>query len=607
MVKIFIFLMLLTNISFAGVLTRNTTGLLIQEDFSASNGWSAGTGFSRVQEPALVSFGETPSPLLQPTLASADLAGVREGQLFVDNDGTWYMLYDAGDENTGWLQFIAKSTDRGVTWVKQGAQSIGYNNGSAGNYAAVATGWLEKYGSTYYMQRIPVGTVISSGVNKGLPADNFTGDVWTASSILGSWSFVRSYTTTGWTVSYRLPGSQVLSGGTYYMFIEGNTVSDVEVGIQTASSPSGPWTLGGSPQFGSSSFAGPRNPENAKVFYHPTLGYYTMLLNLISVDGTHTDRNSVVFSSSISDWSSAIFPPPIQRVFDPDTVNASTAVGVITHIIGPDGALVQQNGYIPAVYDTDPQQESPGWHIGRSIRGTVLEPAAYRLNYTDATTTRHSYSKTLSHTNFVAEYEVDSSVSNSDSDIAFEFRSDGSSGYQLRIRLGGASNWLGLYKMDGTLIQDGTVSRAGTENGMMMHVRVSAVGSKIDAWLGGEHQIDTTDTTYSSGTTIALSGKHVTANVRLFHMTTNKTIVIRNAGAGATVTLRTFGDLPMVQVTADGSGNASYDGTHFPIYAIESSINPGNDYLTSDNILWGGDDVTLGSLPPQTPSKIGFI
>jgi hypothetical protein len=565
-------------------LTRNSTGLLLREDFSAANGWTAGTGWSRVSAPCMVTFGAAPQVLLAPRAAGQpDYDGVREGQLYVES-GTWYLLYDAGDNTTGWLQYLATSSDRGLTWSRA-VQSIQYDTGASGSYAAVATGWLEKRSSTYYLHRVTAATTFASP-NVGLPNDPYGWDIWHASSLGGTWTFDRSVPGAGGYATSIIPGSTVLDSGTYYHFIEGYTSPPYTIGYATAAAPGGPWTVG-SALLTITDFFSVFTPENAKTFYHPTLLMWVMLVNLIDPAGTHTSRNAVALSSTLTNWAGANILHTQWNAAICDT--SGGAVGVQTHVTGPDGALVHEDGLVPFVYDADPRASSPGWHRGRSIRSAVYEPAAYKLHYTDATTTPHRYNKTFSHTDFVAEFEVDTAGLVAGSYIAFEVRTNGTTGYRLIVANDGATA-LRLETMAGSTVQNGS-GVAGT-SGISQRIKISCVGTTLKAWFNGELQVNVTDSTYASGTEVAFVGKNCTADVRLFHMRSSDVLTIHGLGAGEQIWLRTHGELPWDTVTANGSGVATYTGTHYPLSRVQGS---GGDAQTSDRLLWGGDDLTYSA------------
>jgi len=580
------------------LITRNSTGLLIQEDTWAT-GWTSSGGFSVVADPAIVVW-PMPSAMLTPTAASADSQGVREGQIYTEGS-TWYLYYDAGNGTTGWRTFTAISYDRGVTWTKQGADNSAITNGTGGNWAATAMGFREQRGSQYIFQRAAAQNTFGSP-NTGLPAVPYLWDIWTASSPLGPWTWnqnVPLMASGQWADVDLLPSCTYLSGGTYYQFVEGAMTGDAfKIGYATASSPTGTWTVNATPMLSSSNFDGPRVAENPRVFYHSGLSTYVMLVNLINPSGVYTDQNAMVFSSTLTGFGSGTIWVT-QRIFDPDTCNAK-AVGVAYHLTGPDGTLIQENGYIPLSFDSFPTStQASGGHLGRSIYGAIGQPSANRLHYSNATTAVNTYTYTLSHTDIVAEFEVDwTSTGNSNAFIGFRPRYNGSSnGYELRVRNQPGSNWLALYAVNGTLLQTGSVTNAGTEIGPMMRIRFSCIGSTLKAWLGGELQINVTDTNYTTGTNIAVSACDITGNVRLLSATTSPTITIRGLTPSSTVNLRTHGGMQIAAVTADGSGVATYAAVHYPFSRVE--FVPGSDAQTSDGLLWGGDDVTV-NIPPRS-------
>ena len=84
-------------------------------------------------------------------------------------------------------------------------------------------------------------------------------------------------------------------------------------------------------------------------------------------------------------------------MYYPNTSNAN-ALGVITHMTGPDGALISENGFVPVIWDSDPTQESPGWHIFRKGRVGYLKPSTTnKLRYNNLTGTRNSSTENLVH------------------------------------------------------------------------------------------------------------------------------------------------------------------------------------------------------------------
>jgi len=577
-------------------LNRTASGLVLRENFGAgANGWTSGTGFSIVSNPALVTFGALPWVYLAPRAnGQPDYDGVREALPRIGADGTWYVQYDAGNDATAWIQFVATSTDRGLT-QSRAVQSIQLNNGSSGSYAAVANGWQEDRAGVHVQHRVTTNSTFNSP-DVGLPADPYGWDIWHSTSINGTYTFDRTVTGTGWCDTSINPGFTLFDGTTYYDYFEGRTTSGgYKIGYATATTPTGARTINGTPLLSSTDFAGPHTPENPRGFWHSGIARWAFSVNLIDPSGNFTGRNGMVLSTNKIDWSSASkhMTQRYQAVCDTN----GNAIGTPSHFTGTDGNLISDNGYVPFLYDADPRAAAPGWHRGRSIRSSVWEPSNASLHYSDATTTRHRYNKTQSHTDFVAEFEVDFAALVTGSDISFEYRTNGATGYRLIVR-NDATGLLRLEKMDGTTIQDG--SGTAMTSGVFLRIKIAVSGTSHQAWLDGERQINVTDATYASGTEVAFSGKNCTADIRLFHMRSSDTLTIRGLPASATINVRSFGGLPVAQITADGSGVATYAATHYPLSRIELNSSLGIDAQTNDGLLWGGDDVTYLSTSRAT-------
>jgi hypothetical protein len=198
------------------------------------------------------------------------------------------------------------------------------------------------------------------------------------------------------------------------------------------------------------------------------------------------------------------------------------------------------------------------------------------------------------HSDFVAEFEVDfDGYTASGSYIALEYRSNGTTGYRLMLK-NEASGKLRLETMAGTTVQDGT--GVAMTSGVAMRIKVAVSGTTHKAWLNGELQVNVTDATYASGTQLAFVGKNCTGDVRLFHVRSGDALTVHGLGAGEQIWLRTHGELPVDTVTANGSGIATYTGTHYPISRVQGSA---GDQRTSDGLLWGGDDLTYPTPPPS--------
>ena len=586
-------------------LARTTTGLLYQSDGSMT-GWSGDTSqWSTASDPCFVCSPPMALSLLGPGTATrgngGDLDGVREIQLYVES-GIWWILYGAGDGVNGWTNRFAKSDDRGLTWTRLGPTGEGLTRQDSTAIGAYDNGWLEKRGSSYYRHRV-CGSAYGSP-NTGLPQDPYSWDTWSASSLTGSWSGVRTNTGIGgWTSGSFQPGCTYYDGSTYQHYAAGGSYS---CGRLTSSSPGGPWTRI-DPVIVSSSTTGlgGRTCENPKVFYHPGLSRYVMLLNLINTSGNHTDANAIGIDSSL-DFGSAIFKRTQRKDYD-----SPNAVGIACHLTGPDGALVYDSttGIVPVTFDGNPRQYSPGWHLGRSALTAQLEPSANCLRIDQAANnTVYRITRSQSHTDVVIEHAIEIKAENATFGIGFriQYRSDsgGSNCYQCCL----SGSGLFLEKVvSGTATSKTTASDPiGHEFYFLHRLKISVVGNRHRAWLDGVLQYDYTDASspITSGTNLGITCQGGKADVRNLVAYTSDTVTIAGLNTTQSAYLRGYGALPAGSVLADSSGSGTFSHTHYPLWSVELS---GTDYTPSGGI-WGGDTLTFSGVPATivTPKTLGI-
>lgn len=580
------------------LVAHTTSGLLLQESFADLSAWTSDGVWVAAADPSFVTFDPGPILVLSPGVSgSADYDGVREGQLFVEGT-TWTLLYDAGDDTHGWLQFTATSTDGGLTWTKNGAQSIGYSDGSSGTYDATATGWIEKRGGTYYLYRVTANSVYTAPTGQGLPKGPYQGDIWTASALGGTWTFLRTLpVATGLDDSQNLTGSVVLDGTIYHHFSDCDMNGVSGVIRFSFTTIGGSWTQTAEQIFGSALSDG-RRVENPKVFYHAGLSRWCMLLNLINSSG-QADQTGVALSASLTDWSAAT----LRHIQHASPIDSPNAVGVITHVTGPDGALVQDEaGRIPAIYDGLPRGNSgAGWHLGRSLRYVVLEPAAACACYTDVTTMPRRIVRTISHGNCVVEFACEfRTIDATAGALALEFRRQNNSNYYRLVLTPGAGMRLDKVVAGSvTLLQSALLSTEKAVVNLVHRVRVQFSGTTIQAWLNGEEQINTTDSTYSSGGSVAIQATDLDGDVRLLSLRTAQTVTVTGVPSGSTLTLRGAGGFPVATATSSG-GTITLTAPHYPQSTLDIG---GVPYKPADGI-WGGDAYTV--TPNLAGASLGF-
>jgi hypothetical protein len=354
-------------------LIKSTNGLLMLDKFQDQTAWTIGDNWSFPLSPSLTAGARSAVIALFPgTGSDSDAGNVREGNLYVE-DGVWYLYYDAGDGTTSgesgkWIIHLATSTDRGLTWTKHGAINIGLwktSNTADGKWNGRGILWIGKFDGVYHLHAL---SALYESYN--IPAAPYESDHWTATSLMGPWTFVERSAVIGATYddvsSY---GScMVPNKGLYYLIC--GTLGSAEgynCSISKSTSPYGPFEKIGSVILPES--AG--NPENPKVFYHPMLGKWVLLANQVNTGIGMAVANSVTFTDSLDDWSLAktYF---IQKICPYD---GSTAIGQISPFFTGCGATVDlsESGNVPAVFDANPTDSN---HMGRKLYYTSLIASA---------------------------------------------------------------------------------------------------------------------------------------------------------------------------------------------------------------------------------------
>lgn len=595
-------------------LHRSSTGLLLQENFSAAHGWTAGTGWSLIALPTMVQFGQT-NTFTGPTPGSGSVnyMGKTGSSLFIDSDGSWYIFSyggNLGDGNSG--IFVDKSTDRGYTWNSLGSPDNFWSYSTGVNFASGGhawPGWIEKRSGVYIMHRI-CALVDRTGGDPWLPGAPQYGDIWTNSTgnIMTGWVFqsrevYNTYNPLGPNGGV-IPVCVFYDGvSTYYRYFQSyNNTSGSGYPYQwleTSTIDIGPWTLFTPLQVQSSQLYYPTQAcEALHVHYNPVLELYVGLMNGLAPSGAGSggNQNLVFISNSLTGW-----PSSTNYILQRMPEDASNAIGIPTHMTMPNGVLLQELGNVPFTYDGDGRATSPLYEEGRSILGSIMEPSVNAAHFSDMSGTRFTYSYPLANGNFVAEFVVYFYAPGTGADISFEYRSNGTNGYRLQVRDDTANPRLQLETLAGILIQNNTTGVSVTAGGVLHHIKVMANGTQHTAWLDGEEQINVTNGTYATGTQIAFSGISVEADVRNFHISQPSPITVKGISPVLNTNVRTFAGLPIAQMTATSGATGTYTPAHAPISRIESPYVMGEDAQTTDLMLWEGDVVTYypGHLPPK--------
>lgn len=590
-------------------LNRTVSGLLLRTDFSAADGWTAGTGFSRVANPTMMTWGKVwdftgPSS----GSGSAEYNGRRDPQVYREGN-TDYLFVDSGNnpEPNGGI-FCLTSTDCGVTWAAQGGMSFFNEDGAGGDLDPGEQwgGWFSKWGATYRSETFAARQNFGGG-NEWIPLMPAFTIVWTAGQVLSPTYAFNSYVlpASGWNGESVWTTCLLKDGATWYRILGGrdNPPTGQFAGYETATSLSGPWTRSAN-QLDNSKWAGGQTAEELRWFYHQQLGRWIAVCNLISAAGTYTDANGLISSPSISDWSGASYyiTQHVGAILD----TSNNAIGMPAHFTGPEGVVINEAGYVPFVFDCDPRltdaygTNAPGYHRGRHTFAGILEPSPYALLFSDTSGTQRRYSHPLVHTDFVAEFEVDVPALATGAYCALEYRVDGAVGFRMMVRMESGAQQMRLERLDGTLLASG----AGAQTiiaGVSTRIRIAIAGGIHQGYLDGELQIAWTDVAFPlPGVEVAITGKNTTWGMRLFSMYSADELIIRGLPPSTPTYLRTFGRVPAKQITPDANGVARVyvtEGLHYPVAGVDTP----NGYAQEPNILlWGGDDLTVY----QNPSRV---
>ncbi len=353
-----------------------SSGLLLR-DTGTLSGWSNdGMTWSSISAPATIASARSPIVAQAPSASGSEAGGIREGFLYEDSDGVWYIFYGAGNGDAGggaggpWRPQYSRSTDRGLTWTKMGQLSPGLSKGFNGeNWAAVDMLFLDKRGSRYYLHRLTAGTVAFNQVC-GQP---YTSDVWSSDSPGGT------YTYEGRTVESGAAGApdqidayascMVLKDGVYHLFYSSTSSGgDYNCGLSTGPSPTGPFTKVSAalipPAF-------KMQPENPEVYFDTQLNKWVMLVNQVNKTRGVTDRNRAFYSDSLTDWSNCTYNE--LHLLDSD---GTGAIGMARIKRAPDNSpQFDKLGNYGVIYDADPKAGF-GLHTGRSLFYSQLEPSS---------------------------------------------------------------------------------------------------------------------------------------------------------------------------------------------------------------------------------------
>jgi len=525
------------------VFTLQSNGLLFRPSMTSLADWdNVEAPWAAVTRDAFLSEG-----MIDRTVGDARYDFGRRNPTILKDGNDLYCLTNDYPATAPSLNYITRSTDMGRTWIEMGQTSEANAKIAGGSWAGCACpGSLNKWGSDYHFHRVLTDTT------GGFPP--YSWDIWSATELqvlsagkYGNWSAVRNQPAgTGWAETSLLPGATLLHSGTYYHFAQ-SYAAGWTIGIMSGSSASGPFTqLGATALFDSTNFPASRQPENPRCFFHPGLGKFVMLVNL--VNGDFTDSSAVIVGTSDpTNWTGA----SIEIFAFVSATHGTRNIGTSSHLCGPSNELIynEASNDILAMYDTDAISASPGWHIGRRIVPATLRYSAGE--YTLSGGSFKTLKKTVSHTDVCIEADVKFTAASGNS-MGFQFRMTGANGYAVAVR---DNATVVLYDAAYNVIEIGTGT--GPTLNVYNRVKILAVGTSIKVWLNGVLQVNVTNATYASGTSVWVYMNSVAGSLRNVNVSSSDSITITGLSPRQVIALRDVGNFCSNEIVANGAGVAT--------------------------------------------------
>lgn len=508
-------------------------------------------------------------------------------------------LWVAGNYfSTGYAATVLfRSDDGGQTWDFRGETSCRNNKIGGGTYLGGAVpGWFDARDGVVYFHRVCCGS--AGGVAP------YSWDIWSATNLdtvdgyVGNFTAVRDVsagTSGSWDEKDKLPGGVLKVGSTYWNAHQGQDGASTgyKLGRSTSTTPDGDYIrVAATADIEAADFSVARYPENGRLMYHPTLGKYMMIGNLIAF--LHTDTNFIALSETV-DFSASV----------PDVIHqkgvgyGNNAIGTCSQFANTDEFLVGDYDF-PILYDGDATHISPGYHYGRQITPTIMRYSAGVCTLPNSGGLKVA-TKAVSHSAIAIEFFVRFTAT-AGNYCGCMFRINGSdNGYAVSVR---DNNTVLLQSVSGGTI--GSTIATGTGSAPLTlasnRVQVVANGTSIKVYLNNELQIDTTDATYASGTTLKLFSVNAAAKVRNFTASTSNVTTITGLAEKQVVTLRAAGGVCVGEVEANASGVATFEpvANHPQLQASSAyniTVKPG------DTITFGGTTTGLPSISAATAEE----
>lgn len=267
-----------------------------------------------------------------------DSRGLRDAYLYQEN-GTYYLTYDAIDGNYNWASALATSTDL-TNWTKHGV--INDESVSCGCYTTIQNSGND-YISYYFFSQ--------NNGSDGTPSPAYDTHKARATSPFGPWTkegnvFPNKQSYYSLTAT---PGPIVQDNGQYIMFFSaGDWSGRRNLGMARSNSIEGPWTP-------DTNAIVPNTEQVENIAIHKQGSTWYLFTNHVGINsgGEYTDAIWVYWTNDINNWSTS----NRAVVVDGRTSWSPMVVGVPT--------IVEKNGRLGIIYDGRPDTGQS--HIDRDL------------------------------------------------------------------------------------------------------------------------------------------------------------------------------------------------------------------------------------------------
>lgn len=614
--------LLLTGCGPAGAsgpfMLRTVSGLIYAaNDFSA---WTLGPGATNDTSRPTMAFYPGPNAVLTPgAVGTTDGGGCREPAITQMADGSWVMIYDAGDgtntaPGTNWQMHVATSTDRGQTWTKLGAVS-GLTHGSHTCYCV--GGNIIKVSGTYYLLVL----TCDAANGNGIPTEQYKGQIYSASTITGPYTWIRDLAlgTAGQFDDYDAVPSWIHQvAGTWLGYKSARQNGGLrDMGryiIGGGTDPSGDWVSDGNSGMITSTLLidGNNDIENGRIFYSTFLNKWIMTCNRIG--SASTNRTQLWFANDPSNFQNlTTYGSTTQRADDgTTTLDGVNAIGMGTPLIDEfNNVLFEPDGAFGFYYDGDPPVSGfPGTHLTRKIKAAHALPLLNSHRFqsltpgTDNGGTGWSKFNLGTHLNLIGQFEYTSQPGSGQNDWLLQLwgssgsLNDSGDGYGLynpsggifRLILQSAGSFVGFPGADS--VATATVSTSN--NDLAIHNRVRfkrSATTTFQVWLNGTSNGAVTQGSVGSGSWIGVRGNSYDSRLYNLRLYTTDTVTLSGLPASAAVRMLGAGYVPFASGTADGSGNLTLSTDYYPQYMFEVN---GKIIRPATGKIYGGDSYTYG-------------